>query len=353
MNGRMAHDGSKHCLAANSRLAVLLAILAGFGLSAATVQAQPSAMDRAAAQSLFDDAMRLMAEGSFDAACPKFEESQRIDPGLGTQFNLADCFEKTGKTASAWVNFSEVADSALKEGNMERERVARERANMVLKRVAYLTVSVPHPLEGLIVERDGVPLHATAWGTALPLDPGKHVIEASAPNKQTWVTSVELGKDGGRLEATVPELLDAPLQSVNNAQPATTVTLLPSAPMYQPSPDEPAASSSHQKTWALLCAGVGAVGLGVGTGLLISAADKHSQADPYCNANNQCSAPGLPLRHDAKALANIATIPLGIGIVGAIAGITLWFTAPKTTEANRVATGLALSPNELTLQGKF
>jgi len=140
---------------------ILVALLLSF-----PARAQQNNADRAAAQVLFDDAMKLMQAKRFSDACPKLAESQRIDPGLGTQYNLADCYEKTGKTASAWINFSEVADAALKDGNVERERVARGRAAAVQQHLSYLTVRVKHPVAGLAVKRDGLEMRATMFGIA-------------------------------------------------------------------------------------------------------------------------------------------------------------------------------------------
>ena len=159
-------------MAKTNHIARLLAFatLAGLPFVASIARSEPSMVDRAAAQTLFDDAVQLVAAQRYKEACPKLEESQRIDPGIGTQFNLADCYEKIGRTASAWVNFSEVADAALKESNPERERVAKDRANAVSKRLSYLTVTVTHPVNGLVVTRDGVDIRAGTWGTAFPLD---------------------------------------------------------------------------------------------------------------------------------------------------------------------------------------
>ena len=61
------------------------------------------------AQALFDDARRLVDQGDVEQACPKFEESNRLDPGIGVQFRLADCYEQVGRLARAWITFVDVA----------------------------------------------------------------------------------------------------------------------------------------------------------------------------------------------------------------------------------------------------
>jgi serine/threonine-protein kinase len=288
--------------------------------------------------------MKLMQAKRFSDACPKLEESQRIDPGLGTQYNLADCYEKTGKTASAWINFSEVADAALKDGNAERERVARGRAAAVQQHLSYLTVRVERPVAGLAVKRDGVEMRATTFGIASPMDPGTHVIEVSAPNKHPYRTSVELGKKGDKVEVTVPELHD--VDTGRTAKPAIA------RDSAAPDGSKKAGHFPQQKTWALVSAGIGVVGVGMGTGLLISAASTHSQASSDCDSNNVCqSTNGKSLLDEAHSRANLATIPLGIGIVGLAAGVTLWLTAPSTKEGP--VAELWLTSNQLALRGRF
>src|SRR5512138_1064153 len=86
--------------------------------------AEPSEAHRVQAQTLFDEAMELMQRGQYQAACLKFEEGQRLLPAIGNQFNLAECYAKTGRIASAWVNYNQVADAARTRGEVEREQVA-------------------------------------------------------------------------------------------------------------------------------------------------------------------------------------------------------------------------------------
>ena len=75
--------------------------LAVAGLASVAQPAQAQS-DSAAARALFAEGRNLMADERYAEACPKFEESLRLDHGMGTQFNLAHCWEKLGRTASAW-----------------------------------------------------------------------------------------------------------------------------------------------------------------------------------------------------------------------------------------------------------
>src|ERR1051326_9215354 len=90
-------------------------------LLAAPVHAEPTASDKAAAEGLFGDARKLMEAGNYREACPKLEASQRLDPGVGTLLNLADCYEHSGRTASAWMEFLEAASAARESGSADRE----------------------------------------------------------------------------------------------------------------------------------------------------------------------------------------------------------------------------------------
>src|SRR5512132_1412974 len=82
-------------MAKRSRL-LLPALILALPLSLAPpARAASTPADKAVATVLFND------------ACPKFEESQRIDPTPGTLLNLGDCYERSTppRTASAWGTF--------------------------------------------------------------------------------------------------------------------------------------------------------------------------------------------------------------------------------------------------------
>ena len=84
-----------------------------------------------------------MSAGKYDDACPKLEESQRLAPAIGTKFNLADCYEHTGRLASAWAAFLSVAASAKNANQGAREKAARDRAAALEPKLSRLAVVVP------------------------------------------------------------------------------------------------------------------------------------------------------------------------------------------------------------------
>ena len=120
-----AHRGARFVARVSLAFACATLSVSGYEGSA---RADASLADKAAAQSLFDEGRKLMSAGKYADACPKLAESQKLDPGVGTQFHLADCYEKLGQTASAWAGFLEAASAAKSMGQADREKVARERA---------------------------------------------------------------------------------------------------------------------------------------------------------------------------------------------------------------------------------
>lgn len=96
---------------------------------ASSAHAQSSA---AAAVALFDEGRAALQSGDFDVACVKFKESNRIGPAVGTAFNLANCEERRGRLATAWVLFRQVA--AQMRPDDPRLSVATERVVALEKR---------------------------------------------------------------------------------------------------------------------------------------------------------------------------------------------------------------------------
>ena len=127
-----------------------------FALGPLTAHAQ-TAEDKAAAEALFDEGRTLMEKGDVAGACRKFEESDRLDTAPGTLLNLAGCYERLGKVASAWATYRRAAPLARERGQTEREKFARTRATELEPRLPRLRILVPDQskVEGLTIARDG------------------------------------------------------------------------------------------------------------------------------------------------------------------------------------------------------
>src|SRR5579872_6900411 len=122
--------------------------LAGATLAAspaARAQAPAGMSDKVAAEALFEDGRRMVAAGNFADACPKFADSQRLDPSAGTLLNLASCYEKLGRTATAWATYREAASAANATGRTEYVQTAQRHAEALATNLARLTISVAAP----------------------------------------------------------------------------------------------------------------------------------------------------------------------------------------------------------------
>jgi hypothetical protein len=326
--------------------------------------------DQAGATALFYEARNLMQKGNFKDACPKLEESLRLDYGIGTEFNLADCYEHTGKTASAWSGFLNVASQAKTQNQAQREKVARDRAKALEPKLPKMVIEVPAPPPGIEVKRDGVLVGNAAWGTAVPVDPGTHKVIVTAPGKQNWETSVN-ATEASTTRVTVPrELPNAPVAAAAaapakaatpgaSAAPAaaaptaqtaqtTTTTVSEPAPSNTPTdfPEPVVEHNNTQRTIGWVTSGVGLVGLGVGAGFGLNSMSKRKESNDHCDGN-LCDATGVSLRDDAIRAGNVSTIATIAGGAALVGGIILLVTAPSD-ERQKASTSGSTSKHRIT-----
>src|SRR5262249_44582016 len=150
-----------------------------------------------------------------------FAASRRLDRGLGTSLNLADCLEKLGRTASAYGVFNETAVDAQRMGDkLGRDVEARSRARALEPRLSKLSIGVSsaHRLDGMEVRRDGQVVAGDLWGMAIPVDPGEHLIEVSAPGRAPWKAKVKIEASPGVTKVDVPLLEPAAVESKGDAR---------------------------------------------------------------------------------------------------------------------------------------
>ena len=331
-------------------------------LLASPAHAQRAAADKAAAEALFDEALELMQQKRYAEACPKLEQSQRVDAGIGTLLYLGECYEKLGRTASAWATFREASSAASAAGQADRARQGRERADRLEDKLSKLTILVApenKALDGFQVSRGDQRVQPPLFDTAIPVDPGQVTIEARAPGYLTLSRTVNVPPDSGRALVEIPPLTADPQATADTAPPGAEPGL--GASGAEPSGmtggqqgeaglamDTGGDANRGKRTAGVVLMGVGAAGLVVGSIFGVQAIRKNNEAEDLCNDRSVCLPEAETPTEDANRAATISTIAFIAGGLAGFGGILLYATsteAPSATrvEVNPIAGGAALS----------
>jgi hypothetical protein len=305
----------------------------------------------ASAQVLFDDALTLMEAGNHAEACPKLERSQQLDPGMGTEFRLAECYEKVGRIASAWARYVAVAEAAARAQSADRESLARKRAEALRPRLPRLIIRLSPEaaaIGGLKITRDGAEIDRALLDQPILLDPGPHRLVVSAPGKQQ-VEHAVTGEETRTAEWTVPAL--SPLSG-----PAAGPVTPPGAggDTAAPAPGK----SKPGSTQRAIAVGAGVLGLGgvvVGSIFGLKAMSTWNDALGKCvdEATDKCGPEARAKGDDASTSATVSTIAFGIGAVGLAAGAVLWITAPTGSGEAFLAPRIGRDSTGVDLAGRF
>lgn len=303
-------------------LAVVLSI------ASTSAAAEPTPQEKADAAALYKQGITLLEKSDFAAACPKFVESQRLDPALNTQIALAKCYDSAGKTASAWSSYRDLAFEFKKAGNPAGEKAANDKKDDLEKRLSKLQINATADAPGLVIRRDNEEISKAILGTPVPVDPGKHVVEATAPGYQVWQTTVTIGKANDMQTVTIPGLVEAPKQT------------------------------SSLRTIGYAVGGVGVAGLIVGGVFGGLAAGDKSKLTTDCPSNVCATQASQDELASAKSKALISTIGLAAGGALAATGVVLILVSPskKKDEAPKAARFIpSVGPQGggLTLIGSF
>jgi hypothetical protein len=335
-------SSSKRLRSPLGRLLAPLVLLAALSL-ATNAEATPTLADKATAQALFEDALQLMGAKRFREACPKLEESERLDPALGTRFRLSECEEAVGRLARAWAGFLEVADLAHGSGQTDRENVARARAASIEPKLSRVKVLVTTPdTPGLEVAHDHDIVGRGQWGTPVPIDPGTYTITATAPGKKPWRGSVTVAEDGTTASLTVPPLDDAAAEVATHAAAVPLVVRTDGAAAH---------GMSGARIAGFTLIGVGVAGIATSGVLGLVAKGDYDGAGSNCGAST-CNASGKATIDSARSLADAATVIFAVSAAAGVGGAILVWTAKSDAKPSASA-ALHLGPGSCVLEGTF
>jgi hypothetical protein len=303
-------------------------------LPAAAFAESPKSNERAA-DAAFEEGRSLLAQGKLGEACAKLAESDRLAPSGRAVLNLADCFERRGMLVNAHSKFLEAAVRAVDAHRPDAEHHARERASNLATRLARLAFVIPKESEasGIQVQLDGKPLDTEA--AIEPVDPGTpHTFDATAAGGKTFHATV-IAQEG---RTTRVEL--------NWSEATPHVVVMPKDEGTPTHPVDGDLSSLRPLAFGSL--GLGVVGIGVGIFAGLKILDSKNTVDKSCH-NGVCETQeGLDAASSGKTYSIIAPIAFGVGVLGAGLGTYLLVkssrSSPKTAFLPSVSpTGFSLS----------
>jgi len=289
-----------------------------------------------AARALGQEGVKLADAGNCEDAIDRLSRAEKIFHAPTTLARLGECQVKVGKIVAGTENLNRVVRETIGPSAPQAFRDAQDRAKVVLAeakpRIAKLKVAVAAPADAkLVVTIDGENLPIANLNMNRPVDPGEHVVEATAPGFLPAKGKVTL-PDGG------VDSLALTLEIDPNAPKAPVVA--PVAGGQGSGPGD--APSKRDRTPAYVSLGIGGAGLVVGTVFGIVAMGKKSDLDDAC-PNKVCpSAAQQDTIDSGKTMGTISTVGLVVGAVGIGAGVILLLSGGSSS--SRASTSPKVQP---------
>lgn len=332
--------------AASDRVLLATLALACFSTTAAAQAPTP-------ADAAFKRGRELLKAGKYADACIEFEHSQKLDPQLGTLFNIGQCSENSGKLARALEVYRELL---ARDTNAQRKAVVADTIPKLEARVPKLLVKAATKPAGLVVaiQPTGsvIPPRPIEVNTPIEMDLGDFTITARGGGIADWKAQARIDTEAKTTTVEVP---------VPEAEPAAPIVTGP-----QPGGDDddddaddatPAASGGSRKLLAYGALGVGGAAIIGGAIFGSMAKSKWSDAKDVCGGTT-CATQGdvdraNDLADDARGKATLSTVFFVAGAAAATAGIVLWVTAPSDERQVQVSGTPMNGGGAVSLSGRF
>ena len=328
------------------RVGSAFAALLGLALASSVARGAPSEVEVRAARQLFADAEKDEDGGQWADALTKLRRVSLVKLTAGIHYHIALCEEHLGQLAAALDEYTSAEGQALAEGATDVLRLVGKRIADLGPRVPRLTIRLAPDLVDATVTLDGAKLSPAAFGTALPVDPGEHRVEATASNRPAMGRSITMHeRDVTVIDLDLPR---PPLAAAPMNAPALTESA--SAPPSPPAGEKLAATAGPSRTGAVLATSGAAVLAGAGVAAFLAAGSAHTRAVEQC-AQITSGAPGAcdSQKNDVRTWDfTAAGAWLGAAVVGTIA-IILWARPSSPASAARLFVG----PGAVGFGGRF
>ena len=310
---------------------------------------EPSAADIASARKIGFEGIKLADKGDCAAAIDKLARAEKLFHAPTTLGRLGECQVQVGKIVEGTENLGRVAREDLPSNAPAAFVTARARARKQLAaatpRLAHAKIVVKAPPDATVsVAIDGVPVNAANVGEERVLDPGPHLVEATAPGFFKASSAINL-PEGGTEQVTLKMIVDPEASRAMRAAAANGAGQSSPAPAGSGSgggagsgggdttrPSPGADTPGPNRTLSYVVLGVGVVGVGLGTAFGLSTLSKRNELADAC-PNKTCRSTQQGNLDSAKTSGTISTIAFAAGGAALIAGGILFFTASSPSSS--------------------
>ncbi|HTB75508.1 MAG TPA: hypothetical protein VK762_19790 [Polyangiaceae bacterium] len=323
-----------------------LAFALSLGIAASPEARAQSDADRATARSLGQEGQQAFENKDYATAEDRFRRADKMVHAPTLVLGLARALAAEGKYVEAQESFNRIIREGVPSGAPDVFKRAlddaKKEVDAVTPKVGAVTITVkatggmdiPDPQ----VVLDEHPINSASLGVRRAIDPGPHVLRATADGYKPGELKFSITEGGSADEPLMLEKdLSAPPVAAGPAPAAAPVASTSSVDLTTQGP------SKARKIAPWVAFGVGGAGLLVGgiTGIL--AIGKHSTLADECkpNCNSTTAQSDLDSYHSIGVVSDVGFIVAGVG--GAVGAILL-LTQPKAEATTQPVTGVRVLP---------
>lgn len=277
------------------------------------------------AKSLFQEALQLEKGGNYSAALGKFQEVAQLKRTPTVVFHIAFCQEKLGQLMAAVGGYRIAANDAAEDPKLaEVARTAQEALAALEKRIPSVTIKRGKGSELSKVTLDGVTMGSSTFGKPQQVDPGAHSIEATADGKKPFKEVVQLNEGESKTIEIIMKDTKVDPGPEPTGEPTGTGTATGAAT------EKPPVSKSVVPYVVMGAGGVSLLASGV---FYLMRGSAISDLDSKCKGDI-CPSSAQSIQDRGKTMTLLGNVTLGLGVVGLGVGTVLLLTSkPKESAA--------------------
>lgn len=297
----------------------------------AAADAQTDDAKRAAARTFATDGLNAFSAGQYDKAIDLFTRAEALVHAPPHQLYIARASVKIGKLVHAKELYVKMTREELAPGAPKAFTDAQAAAVTELAEIEPLIPKLTIAVTGggavsAKVTMDDVEVPPALIGAPQPVDPGAHVLRATASGWKPAEVTLSLAEKASESATLTVD------------QPAPVEVAAPAPKVEGP--------SGLRKAAPFVAFGVGAVGLAVGTVFLFVNRGDRDDADALC-ANGRCPSSRRgeieDLDDSADRAKTFSMIGYGVGAAGVIAGAVL-LVLNRSSSSEGKTTGVTVTP---------